>query len=894
MRRGAERPFKKISLILLHLIIIVACGAVCMGLCLAYGAFKGVIDSAPDIGNINVTPTGFSTFVYDSDGRQIAKLVSTDSNRIPVTGDMIPQNLKDAFVAIEDERYYSHSGIDIYGIIRAGIKGLTTGHFSEGASTITQQLLKNNVFTSWTSESFTESIRRKIQEQYLAVELEKNMSKEDILVNYMNTINLGHNTLGVQAASLRYFGKPVSDLNLSECAVIAGITQNPSAYDPIEYPDNNEGRRESVLDHMLKCGFITQPEYDEAMADNVYTRIQTVDINTSDEQINTYFIDALTEQVLSDLMEAGYTETQAYTLLYSGGLNIYSTQNSTIQRICDEVCSDPASYPSYVQYLLTYQLSIQKSDESMQHFSTAMFETHFKEQDPLFTLYFDSEEEADAKIEQYKNEVMEPGDTVIAEYKNLVPQPQISLTVEDQSTGYVVAMIGGRGPKTASRTLNRATGSKRQPGSTFKVVSTYAPALDAAGMTLADTQNDAPFAYIDGTPVRNWYGEAYKGMCSLRYGIEQSLNIVAVKTLTEITPELGYEYLLNFGFTTLVAAKEIDGKVYSDIQQTLALGGITDGVINLELNAAYATIANDGVYKKPTLYTRITDHDGNVILDSSIFPDRRVLKSTTAWLLTSAMQDVVNKGTGTACNFGTTAIAGKTGTTEGYNDVWFCGYTNYYTASCWAGCDDNKKLSNDQEKALAKTIWRKVMERIHADLPRREFEMPSGIVQASVCGLSGKKAIPGLCDGSIRTEYFDMDTVPTESCDVHFSGDVCAYSGLPATIFCPFKVQGVLTLTDNAGAHCIHDEAFMSNPAAQEVIAAQRAELEARNMEAVQQQAAVIVQQATEYLAACEGEYNAAVASGDPAQVAEAQEKLAQAQAAYNAAMEALNAAAGQ
>ncbi|MBO5998958.1 MAG: transglycosylase domain-containing protein, partial [Lachnospiraceae bacterium] len=276
MRRGSERPFRKISLILLHLIIIVACGAVCMGLCLAYGAFKGVIDSAPDIGNINVTPTGFSTFVYDSDGRQIAKLVSTDSNRIPVTGDMIPQNLKDAFVAIEDERYYSHSGIDIQGIIRAGVKGLTTGHFSEGASTITQQLLKNNVFTSWTSESFTESIRRKIQEQYLAVELEKNMSKEDILVNYMNTINLGHNTLGVQAASLRYFGKSVSDLNLSECAVIAGITQNPSAYDPIEYPENNEGRRESVLDHMLKCGFITQPEYDEAISDNVYTRIQTV------------------------------------------------------------------------------------------------------------------------------------------------------------------------------------------------------------------------------------------------------------------------------------------------------------------------------------------------------------------------------------------------------------------------------------------------------------------------------------------------------------------------------------------------------------------------------------------------------------------------------------------
>ena len=317
----SEKRVRKVSLLLLQLFIIIFFAAIIIAVCAGIGAFRSVIDSAPSVGNIDVTPTGFSTFVYDPEGRQTAKLVSTDSNRIPVSWDMIPQDLCDAFVAIEDERFYTHHGIDIQGIIRAGITGIRTRNFSQGASTITQQLLKNNVFTDWTSETFTESVKRKIQEQYLAVELEKAMSKEDILLNYMNTINLGHNTLGVQAASLRYFGKSVSDLTLSECAVIAGITQNPSSYDPIVFPEDNEKRRKHVLDNMLRLQFITQDEYDRAMADNVYSRIQVVDTTTGDEVVNSYFVDALTNQVLADLMEAGYTETQAYTLLYSGSQN---------------------------------------------------------------------------------------------------------------------------------------------------------------------------------------------------------------------------------------------------------------------------------------------------------------------------------------------------------------------------------------------------------------------------------------------------------------------------------------------------------------------------------------------------------------------------------------------
>ena len=338
-------------------------------------------------------------------------------------------------------------------------------------------------------------------------------------------------------------------------------------------------------------------------------------------------------------------------------------------------------------------------------------------------------------------------------------------------------MVGGRGQKEVSRTLNRATDSKRQPGSTFKIVAVYAPALDSAGLTLATVMNDAPFNYANGRPVNNWWGSEYRGLNSLRTGIAQSMNIIAVKTLTQITPQLGFDYLKNFGFTTLVEREEITvgGKtqVFSDIQQSLALGGITKGVTNEELTAAYAAIANGGTYIKPKLYTKVLDHDGNVILDNTAPQSRQVIKETTAWLLTDAMVDVVTSGTGASVNFGNMAIAGKTGTTSDYNDVWFSGYTPYYTASVWTGYDNNAKLQKGNgERNLAKKLWRAVMSKVHEDLPSQSFQVPSGIVTATVCSQSGKLPIPGLCDGTLKTEYFAEGTVPTESCDVHYQGMV--------------------------------------------------------------------------------------------------------------------------
>lgn len=794
---------KKILLAFLDLALLGILAVGIIGASLGIGIFKGVIDTAPGIQNIDVTPTGFSTFVYDLEGNQIGKLIAADSNRIPVSQDMVPEDLAHAFVAIEDERFYEHNGIDIKGIFRAAYVGISNGfHFTEGASTITQQLLKNSVFTNWTSEEgFAERMKRKIQEQYLAIELSKSMSKDEVLLNYMNTINLGQNTLGIQAASLRYFNKSVNTLNLSECAVIAAITQNPSRFNPISHPEENAKRRAKVLGNMLEQEYISQSEYDAAMADDVYSRIQVVNAEVDQDAVNTYFVDALTDDIMEDLLATGlYNETQAYTLLYTGGLKIYATQDPNIQAICDEVFSNEENYPADTRWYLNYELTIQKANGDFENHSTEMFREYFRQASPSFNLIYNSQEEAYAAIEEYQSAIMNAGDEVFAENINLTPQPQVSITIEDQSTGYVVAMVGGRGKKEGSRTLNRATDTRRQPGSTYKIVAVYAPALDSAGLTLATVMNDAPFNYADGRPVSNWWGSEYRGLNSLRTGIKDSMNIVAVKTLTQISPQLGFDYLKNFGFSTLVDRQEVtvNGKVeiYSDIQQSLALGGLTFGVTNEELNASYATIANGGTYIKPKLYTKVIDLEGNVILDNTQPQSRQVIKETTAWLLTDAMVDVVTAGTGTSVNFGNMAIAGKTGTTSDYNDVWFSGYTPYYTASVWTGYDNNTKLRKGDERNLAKKLWRTVMSKVHEELPSASFQMPSGggIVAATVCSRSGKLPIAGICDGTLTTEYFAEGTVPTESCNVHYQGSICQYTNLPSNELCPFKVEGVLEL----------------------------------------------------------------------------------------------------
>ena len=553
---------------------------------------KRILDNSPEVTPDDVRPKGYTTIVYADDGAtELERFVEAGSNREYKSIDQIPVDLQHAFVAIEDERFYEHNGIDPQGILRAGIIGITSGDFSQGASTLTQQLIKNNVFPDFVNEeTFYDRLERKIQEQFLALDIEKQMSKDEIMEAYLNTINLGQNTLGVQSASKRYFNKDVSELTLSECTVLAAITQNPSLYNPITNPEDNARRRTEVLNRMLDQGYIDQAAYDEAAADDVYTRIQAVNAAIGEDSPYSYFIDALSEQVIDDLMSRlGYTESQAYNALYSGGLTIISTQNTTMQQICDEEMNNDANFPWLKEYGLSYALTVTRADGTIENYGSEAVQNYRASTYGVESaLTFSSEDQARAMVEEWKATIAQEGDTY-DERITITPQPQASVTIIDQATGQIKAMVGGRGAKETSQSLNRAyQGSRRQPGSCFKILATYAPALDTNQITLASVFDDKPWHYSNGTEFKN-VGNKYYGNVTVREAIAQSMNSVAVQTIQQIGPQLGYEYAKNnFSMSTLME---------EDMYEPIALGGV-NGVYNYELCAAFASIANGGVFSR--------------------------------------------------------------------------------------------------------------------------------------------------------------------------------------------------------------------------------------------------------------------------------------------------------
>ncbi len=807
MNSKSEKLGRRLLIWICQFFLLAVASVVIFGGSAALGAFKGCIDTAPAIESSDVAPEGFSSFVYDKDGNQLTKLVASNSNRISVTLDKVPEHLQKAFIAIEDSRFYDHNGIDIIGIIRAGISGVLSGFdFSSGASTITQQLIKNTIYEDFVNESQLEQVERKIQEWYLAVQISEELSKNEVLIRYLNTINLGQNTLGVQSASLRYFGKDVSELNLSESAVIAAITKSPTGYNPITNPEANAKRRQKVLDDMLDLGYITQEAYDEALEDDPYTRISEINQTyVASDYVNSYFVDAVTNQVYDDLLEAGYTEAEAENLIYRSGIKINSTLDPEIQAIVDEVCSDEANFPRAF-WQLSYQLSVAKANGDTVHHSTEMLQKYlndngYKENgyDASDKMLFESQDAANAAIEYYKAYAVQTGDEILGEKITLTVQPQLSVVILDQQTGYVKAMLGGRGEKTVNKSFNRATDAMRQPGSCFKVLAAYAPALDAAGFTLASVQNDAPFAYTNSGDenirlVKNWHekSKGYMGLLNYREGIRNSRNVITVKASTVITPQLGMDYLLNFGFTTLEPITNENG--FTDVHQALSLGGITNGITNLEMTAAYAAIANGGTYIEPTLYTTVLDRHGNIILDKSDNKQSQILRETTAWLLTDAMRDVVSEGTGTAARVAGWDVAGKTGTTTDDMDLWFSGYTHYYTGSVWMGFDNNNKELT-KEGSTHSAIWSKIMTAIHENLePMEIMEKPEDIIEVEVCSKSGKLPTLGLCDvqGHVYKEYFAEGTEPMDYCNVHYQGIVCQTDNVPVTEYCPYPVEGTI------------------------------------------------------------------------------------------------------
>ena len=726
--------------------------------------FKKIIDDTPMISQEDITPSAFTTNVMADDGvTVIDTFVAAGSNRIYVSIDNIPEYMQNAFIAVEDSRFREHNGIDFKGIVRAAVVGISSGFdFSQGASTITQQLIKNSIFTNFVNESGFQRVERKIQEIYLAIQIEKLINDKDIILeNYLNTINLGQNTLGVQAASLRYFGKTVDELTLSEAAVIAGITQSPSNLNPITNPEKNAERRIKVLKDMKEQGYITQEEYDEALADDVYERIQVANTEyTESLTVSSYFVDEVQKQVIRDLInELGYTETQAYNAVHSGGLTIITTQNPAIQKICEEEINDDSNYPKQIKWGLSCAITITHADKTQNHYDDFGLKKYVKETyNREFGTTFDSKEDAEAMLKEYIESLMtQEGDTYL-ERHTIAPQPQASVVIMDQYTGHVKAMVGGRGEKSGSMSLNRATQSTRQPGSCFKVLAAFVPALDTYGDSLATVIEDSPYSYPNGQQVANHWGSEYKGPLSIRKCIELSANVCTVKKYAEITPALGYKYLTeNLGLTTLDPV--------NDSGLAACLGGIYNGVTNMEITAAYASIANNGTYTEPIVYTHIYDHDGNLLYER--IPETHVaMKETTAALITSALQDVINQGTGTRARLSGMPAAGKTGTSQKSRDLWLCAFTPYLTGSVWTGFDDDQPMER-LDQGFHNAMWRDIMNRINKECgyTYKNFKFPASIGSTTVCIETGLVPSSEFCE--VKTEYFAPGTYPSQSCPGH-------------------------------------------------------------------------------------------------------------------------------
>ena len=776
-RKSTSKKVKnKTGLILLR--VIIAAALIC-GFALASGAvgvYLGIIENAPELTAIDMQPSIYSSVIINKKTGEETKQLRGEENREYVTLDQLPQHMKDAVVAIEDKRYYSHDGVDFKGVVRALYQNIFYKE-SQGASTITQQLIKNSL------DIDRNTITTKLQEQYLALEYEKSMveqygskeaAKEKILELYINTIALGHNMNGVQMAAKYYFGKDVSQLTLSECAVIAGITQHPVKYSPISNPEESSNRRERVLDEMLELEMISEKEYDEAMSDDVYSRISASELVTvRQNNILSYYEDQLLKEVAEDLKKLNnWSYERAYWEVYNGGLQIISNEDQKMTAIMDEAFSDDSFYPPgefeiYVEYYYTIKNNITEKVQSGMRDDTVK-----------------TEEEADAFVESVKEELLSANDEITYDIAVKTPQPQAGMVIMDYYNGEVKAIAGGRGEKVISRSFNRATEAKRQPGSVFKVLASYAPALDMGKITAATVIDDVPYVYGGTNPPyspRNWWPGAYRGLSTVREGIRDSMNVITVKNLINTGIDACYDYLLNFGFTTLSDRDKV---------AAMALGGI-DGVTQLELTAAFGAIANKGQYIDYAFYDKVLDHDGNVILENKS-ETRQVLKKTTAFILTDMMKDVITSGTGGSARFKNSSmpISGKTGTATDTKDLMFAGYTPYYVASIYMGHDMPKAMNENKRHML---LWSHIMEQIHEGLEVKSFEMPEGIVTAGICQESGKLAVSGLCDhdprGSrVRSEYFASGTQPTESCDVHVSVTIDTSTGMKANSYCPEEV----------------------------------------------------------------------------------------------------------
>lgn len=689
---------------------------------IAIGTIYGWVHTATPITDSQLKLNKLTSIVLDRNGNEICKLTGTENiDRLIVhdTGDNIPKNLKNAFVAIEDERFEKHNGFDLYGFIRAGVKKFTQPGNREGGSTITMQLVKN------LSGEKDYKLKRKVQEIWRAMDLEKRHEKWEILEAYMNTIPMGGNTYGIQAASLKYFGKEVKELDLAECASLAGITQSPTKFRPVTEKgrENNKIRQQLVLKRMLKNKFISKEEYESAKNEvvkfdyNPNILKQNNKYVSQTTSVRPYFVDQVLKDVTKDLRAEGKTDDYINMNLYNGGFTIKTTMDSDIQKGMDEVFND---------------------------------ENYF------------------------------PGRTIEGE------KPQSAMVIIDPSNGQVVGMYGGHGKKQGDNVLNRATQSHRPAGSSFKPIADYAPAIDQHLITAATSIDDVPVymnganrgeyprnypEVIDGVSLRT-----HMGLVSIRTAVAKSINVVAAKVFANIlTPSVSFKYIEKSGI-------KLDKD--RDIGVSVALGGLTKGVCPMDMAAAYVPFDNKGVYYQPITYTTIEDKDGNVILnklDKEISPDTKqenhiVYDDKTSFIMTSLLRSVCSPGgTASYATFRnskgyTIPIAAKTGTSNNENDRWFVGYSSYYVGAVWYGYDTPHTVYAGSRNP-ATMIWKAVMEKAHKNLSPVEFAMPSDIVKRNVCKYSGKLPNTNCAHdprgNSVISEYFIKGTEPTDTCKVH-------------------------------------------------------------------------------------------------------------------------------
>ena len=624
-----------------------------------------------------------NSVVVDSDGNVIAELGS-ERKKIKVENEDMPENLKNAYVSIEDERYYKHHGVDIKRTGSAIINYVIhIGNSSFGGSTITQQLVKN-----LTGDN-SGAISRKVKEWWKAYLLECYFSKEEILDMYLNVIYVGPNIYGVGAGSKYYFNKNVQELSLAECAFLAGINNSPNSYNPFdEETDNTEkiqNRTITVLDKMLELEYITEEEHDTAVTE-VENGLSFDKGNVeSGDGIYSYHTDALITEIMEDVADKkNISEDFATNYIYLSGLTIKSTQNSNIQ------------------------------DRT--------------------------EEEFDKR--QYNIASREGGDPA-----------QAAMVIIDHQTGQVLACVGGLGEKDTARGLNRATQSTRQTGSSIKPLAVLAPGIDKKKFTAATIYADVEKTFEGNYSPKNYDG--YLGEVTVRRAVESSQNIPFVEMMEQIGIKTSISYLKDMGVTSLTDKDE---------SLSLALGGLDKGITPLEMAAAYATIANDGVYIEPTFYSEITNQSGKTVIEAN--PEsHRVFSEQVAYILKEILTQPVtgNNGTATYCSISGIDVAAKTGTTDENYDRWLCGFTPYYTAATWFGYDQNETIYFNRQNP-AGIIWANVMRSIHSGLDNATFEKPSWIQTETICADSGGIANSG-CTNTYE-EYFLWGTKP-ENCTKH-------------------------------------------------------------------------------------------------------------------------------